>query len=120
DPLVFTGSKEPFALPDMRLRVTDGRALIESDYGPVGISLTGGGALQGGLAGELAAAAPRLALSRCELRGASRYGRLTVTSERPGFAGPLRLGALACPDQALSLESAALQVEARADKTLTV
>ena len=119
DPLIFTGSKEPFKLPDMRLRVSDGRALLESDYGPVGISLSGNGPLRGGFAGELAASAPRLALGHCEMRGTTLYGKLTVTSERPGFEGPLRLAALACPDQALSVESAALQVTARADQALT-
>jgi hypothetical protein len=120
DPLVFTGSKEPFALPDMRLRVSDGRALLESDYGPIGIGLTGGGPLQGGFVGELAATAPRLVLGGCELRGATLYGQVAVKSERPGFEGPLRLDALTCPDQALKLESTALQVAAKADKTLTV
>lgn len=119
DPLVFTGSKEPFELPDLRLRVSDGRALLESDYGPVGISLSGNGPLRGGFAGELAATAPRLALGGCELRGTTLYGQVTVTSARPGFEGPLRLDALTCPDQRLSLESAALQVAARADTALT-
>jgi len=37
DPLLFTGSKEPFALPALDLAINDGRALIETDFGPLGI-----------------------------------------------------------------------------------
>ena len=66
DPLVFAEAEGPFEMPGMRLRVTDGRALIESDYGPVGIKLSGEGWLRDGFAGEFAATAPRLAVAGCD------------------------------------------------------
>lgn len=118
DPLVFTGSKEPFAFPDFRLVLEEGRGVLDSDYGPVGVKLAGSGHLRGGFAGELAAVAPRLALSGCAADKVTLYGRVAIVGERPEFKGPVRLGTLSCPDQDLALEGAAMQLSARADKAL--
>jgi hypothetical protein len=120
DPLIFTGEKKPFEFPDFALRVTDGRALLESDYGPIGLKLTGDGHLRGGFAGELAATAPRLSLGGCETRGATLYGRVAIKAERPEFTGPVRLARLICAEQRIDLANAAVQLSARADKTLKV
>jgi len=119
DPLIFTGEKKPFELPDMRLRVTDGRGLLESDYGAVGFWLAGGGNLRDGFAGELAATAPQLAGGGCTAARATVYGRVSISDEQPAFEGPLRLARLACPDQAVALSNAALAIDGRADKLLT-
>jgi hypothetical protein len=120
DPLLFAPREDrPFELPDFALEVTGGRALLESDYGPVGISLAGSGHLRGGFAGELAATSPRLAAAGCETARPTLYGRITVVSERPAFEGPLRLARLECAEQNISLADAALQLSGRADKTLT-
>jgi len=120
DPLIFAPADDrPFALPDFELEVTGGRALLESDYGPVGISLAGRGHLRDGFSGELAAVAPRLALGGCETGRSTLYGRLSIDAERPGFEGPLRVARLECADQGVSLANAALQLSGRANKTLT-
>jgi hypothetical protein len=121
DPLVFPEAEaKPFELPDMRLRLTDGRALIKSDYGPVGVSLSGSGWLRDGFAGELAATAPELAVAGCEVRGATLYGRVTIDNVQPGLAGPLRFAGMSCPDRAVVLDGAALQLDVRADEALAV
>lgn len=120
DPLIFGGPKQAFQLPNLALRVVDGRGLLESDYGPVGFKLVGNGNLQDGFAGELAATAPKLTLPGCALDGATLYGRIGVTSQRPAFSGPVRLASLACPGQRLSLKGTALQLAAHADKALAV
>ncbi len=119
DPLIFTGEKAPFELPDMRLKVTDGRALLESDYGPIGVKVEGNGHLQDGFAGELAATAPRLAGAGCTADGATLYGRVTIAGQRPAFAGPLRYARLACGEQGLVAERGAIQIDGRADQRLT-
>ncbi len=49
DPLVFTDSAEPPALPAIDVVVNDARALIQSDFGAVGITLEGAGRLDDGL-----------------------------------------------------------------------
>jgi len=111
DPLIFTGSEEPFRLPDMNVTVDDGRGLIESEYGALGVKLEGSGNLQGGFAGNLAATAPGLAYDRCRLGKLTIFGRLTVLGERPRFKGPVRLGALACDNAGLRLASAAIAAD---------
>ncbi len=118
DKVLFTGGKEPFRLPAMVVDLVDGRARLETDYGPVGIKLDGRGALRDGFAGTLAAVAPAMALPGCTAQGASAYGKLAIKSERPQFTGPLRLAALRCPEQGLSLASAALALDLAVDKAL--
>ena len=125
DPLLFTGEEDaPFELPDMVLSLQGGQALIETDYGPVGISLAGEGNLQSGFSAELAAAAPELAISEpagqgCAVEGATLYGTLSVDAERPRFRGPLRFGALACADQGLTLAGGSVALNLGADRALT-
>ncbi|MEO0063284.1 MAG: hypothetical protein RLZZ08_1844 [Pseudomonadota bacterium] len=119
DPLIFTGSKEPFQLPRMDLAVDDGRALIDGDYGPIGIKLQGTGALRGGFAGEVAAVAPRLAAGGCVASGTTLYGRIAVIREQPAFDGPLRFAGFACSQRNLALGKGAVQLGMRTDKALT-
>lgn len=118
DPLIFTGSKKAFALPAMDLTVTDGRALIEGDHGPVGISLDGSGNLQGGFSGELAAVAPRFALSGCKASNATLYGTIGVTAGRPRFKGPIRFADLSCSGSGFKLAQGKAQMEVRAERNL--
>jgi len=118
DKLLFAGPRRAFELPNFRLALTDGRALLETDYGPIGIKAEGRGHLRDGFAGAIAATAPRLAAAGCDARGATLYGQVTIDSERPGFEGPLRLASLACPEQRLALEGASLQLDGRADKAI--
>lgn len=117
DPLIFTGSKEPFALPDLDLRLRDARALIEGDHGPVALRLDGGGYLPDGFAAQVAAVAPELRLAGCEARGATLYGRVETANRRPGFAGPVRFASLSCPDAGVAVGAgrAALDIIADAD-----
>jgi hypothetical protein len=120
DPLIFAPREErPFELPDLALTVIEGRGLLESDYGPVGISLAGSGHLRDGFAAELAAISPRLALAGCEAARPTLYGRVSIDAERPAFEGPLRIARLECEEQGISLANAAVQLDGRADKTLT-
>ncbi|MBO9603143.1 MAG: YdbH domain-containing protein [Novosphingobium sp.] len=116
DKLLFGGtSKEPFRLPDMDAGVEDARALIESDYGPVGIKLQGAGNLRSGFKGIVAANAPQLAYGTCRAQRATLYGAIGVDNVQPGFTGPLRLGALAC-DGGPALQGAGLQLDATLDR----
>lgn len=111
DKVLFTGSKAPFRLPDLDLAIEDGRARIDTDFGPVGVKLAGKGALRDGFAGEVAAAAPRLDGAGCNGRNASLYGRLKVVDERPSFVGPLRLARLNCGAPGVQLARLGLQAD---------
>lgn len=118
DKALFTGKAGPFEMPDLDLAVVDGRALIESDYGRIGARLQGKGALRGGFDGELAAIAPELSVRGCRAGRTTLYGRVTTTSQRPRFKGPVRMAGLNCPDRALALAQAGVQLDVSFDKAL--
>lgn len=111
DKVLFTGSKEPFRLPDLDLAIEDARARVDTDFGPVGIKLAGKGAFRDGFTGEIAAIAPRLDAAGCTGEKASVYGRLSVSDEKPHFVGPVRLADLRCASQGLQLASLGLQAD---------
>lgn len=96
DPLIFTDSKEPPRLPAIDVALVDARALIESDYGAVGIKLEGAGRLDDGFAGTLAVAAPGIGVEGCRAERATLYGKLATASGAPKLDGPLRLGGVKC------------------------
>lgn len=102
DPLVFTGSTAPPALPAIRVALKDARGLVESDFGRIGLSLAGEGRLDDGFAGTLAAAAPGIGTADCRARTATLYGRLTTQDGAPTLDGPLRLAGIACAGATLA------------------
>jgi len=112
DPVIFAESGEPPKLPDLDLKLVDGRALLETDFGRVGVKAEGEGELDGGFAGILAATAPRLAGDGCEATGATLFGRVTSTEGKPRFAGPVRLARLACAGAGIALADAAVELDA--------
>ena len=103
DPLVFKGSTEPPALPAINVVLRDARALLESDYGRVGLKLEGAGRLDDGFAGTLAVAAPGAGIEGCRAEAATLYGKLTTARGALKLAGPLRIGGLACGGASLAL-----------------
>lgn len=118
DRLLFTGPKQPFALPDFSLELDDGRALLETDYGPIGLKADGKGYLRDGFSGVLAATAPKLAVAGCDAAGATAYGKVTIESQRPGLAGPVRLHSLDCGPGSVQLMNANLGADLRLDRDL--
>ncbi len=111
-------STAPFRLPDLDLVLEDARALIDSDYGPIGAKLEGRGNLSGGFDGIAAVSAPRLVMQGCTATTASLYGKLAVVNARPLFTGPVRLGTVDCKDGGFTLKQSAMQIDARIDPAL--
>ena len=95
DRVLYRDTGEPPGLPELDLAIRDGRALIRTPSGPVGVKLDGEGLVSDGFSGTLAVAAPSLAIADCRARGASVFGRVTTAGGEPRFAGPVRLAALA-------------------------
>lgn len=118
DKVLFAGKGEPFTMPDLDLAVVDGRALVDSDLGRLGVRLEGAGPLRDGFAGELAILAPDLAAGGCTAGRTTLYGKLTTASLRPRFVGPLRTRQLACSNGAAALAEAAVQVDLTLDERL--
>lgn len=117
DPLVFADSDQPPGLPDLDLELIDGRALLETDYGPVGIKAQGKGWLPGEFAGFVAASAPRLAVAECRINAATLFGEITTANGKATFKGPLRLDQGACAGQGLSLARSSTEIEMTASPT---
>ncbi|GAA0767022.1 hypothetical protein FHS52_001749 [Erythromicrobium ramosum] len=102
DPLVFTGSDAPPALPAIDVTLSDARALLESDYGRVGVKLEGTGRIDDGFAGTLAATAPGIGVEGCRAETATLDGKLATDNGAPRLDGPLRIGGLACGGASLA------------------
>lgn len=96
DPLIFTDSAAPPALPAINLVLRDARGLVESDYGRIGLKLDGAGRLDDGFSGTLAATAPGIGVEACRAQSATLYAAISTSNGAPRLEGPLRLGGLAC------------------------
>ena len=115
DSLLFTETDDPPSLPEIELELIDGRALLETDFGPIGAKAEGKGLLSDGFAGTLAVAAPALNGGGCKADGASLYGSIAVGAGKPEFSGPLRVTELSCPDSRILVKNVALQLEGGSD-----
>ncbi|WP_120715804.1 intermembrane phospholipid transport protein YdbH family protein [Tsuneonella amylolytica] len=116
DKALFRKTGAPPGLPKLDVRIADGRALIESDYGPLGIKAEGAGRIYDGFAGMIAVAAPRLDAAGCNARGATLYGKVSTSGGKPTIDGPLRIASFRCADRGVSLADAAIALKATADK----
>lgn len=118
DPFIYGGEDGPFEFPSLRLAIDDGRALLDSEYGRVGLKLSGSGHLRGGFTGELAAVAPSLASGDCAAQDVTLYGRVAIDAERPVLRGPLRIAALDCESSGLELRDASVNLNLKAERNL--
>ena len=115
DGILFRDTGEPPGLPDLDIALVDGRALMETDFGPVGIKADGSGELDDGFSGILAATAPEITGGGCDARGGTAYGRLTTAEGKARFVGPVRVAEMACPARGLRLAEASVELDATAD-----
>ncbi|WP_133365095.1 intermembrane phospholipid transport protein YdbH family protein [Qipengyuania sediminis] len=118
DRVLYTKSGRPPGLPEIDIAVRDGRALIRTPAGPLGVKLEGEGVLADGFAGRVAMAAPALSALGCEGAGSSLYGRIETDKGAPRFSGPVRLSSLACPAQRIAAQGVAAEFEASGDAGL--
>jgi hypothetical protein len=118
DKALFRDTGEPPGLPELDIRLIDGRALVESDWGRIGIKADGAGRLDNGFAGILAVAAPQLDAAGCSVSAASLYGRVTTRGGQPTLAGPLRAARARCQRLGLDMRNAAAALTLTADADL--
>jgi hypothetical protein len=115
DPLIFAETGSEPGLPELNVTVRDGRGLLETAHGPIGLKLEGEGRIDDGFAGIFAATAPELDLPDCALRGASAYGSLTTSAGAPSFVGPVRLRSADCSGITLAQFAARIRAKASPD-----
>ncbi len=118
DPLVFTDGEGPFEFPALNLAIDDGRALMETDYGRVGLKLSGSGHLRGGFAGVLAAVGPDLSGGGCSAEDVTLFGNISIDAERPEFHGPVRFAALDCEGSGLAIRDTGIELDLQAERNL--
>ncbi len=119
DRLIFRDTSEPPGLPDTEVAIRDGRGLLETEYGPIGVKLVGQGNVADGFGGIFAATAPALAIDGCEAADVTIFGQVTSRGGEPSFAGPLRLASLGCAENELSVSDLVAELDVTADKDLS-
>ena len=100
----------PLALPDLWLGLSDAKLRIDSDYGAIGLSLSGAGELHDGFSGNIAAISRNLKAGDCVLHKPSFFGAVAIRNKKPHLEGPLRLRSVACSDLQLAADDVAAQV----------
>ncbi|MCJ8159863.1 YdbH domain-containing protein [Sphingomonas sp. LaA6.9] len=118
DRLLPEPTGEPFALPDIRVVLSDAQVRLDLPNGPIGARLEGRGNLSDGFRGNLAANAPQLAIGDCALSGMTASLDLAIDDKRPRVSGPVRATALACAGQGLAIDRPQAVVDARFNEAL--
>lgn len=116
DKVLFRETGRKPRLPDLDVDVRDGRARLDTDFGPAGVKLDGKGHLRGGFSGMLAAVAPRAEAGGCSAEQATVFGRLSISDEKPRFAGPLRARQLKCAGLSLAIGPSDVRADVTADR----
>ena len=75
DPLIFAETDGEPGLPELNVAVRDGRGLLETAYGPIGVKLEGEGRIDDGFAGIFAASVSMSQRSRNSVAHACAAGR---------------------------------------------
>ena len=119
DNVLFGNKDTQSGLPDANIAIRDGRGLIESGYGPVGLKLTGEGNIANGFSGMLAATAPDLLIAGCRIADATLYGQLTTSSKKPAFRGPMRGTHVVCSESGGEAENLNAELNVSADERLS-
>lgn len=107
-------STAPLALPDIDLTIDDGRGLIDTPAGRVGLSLNGDGNLRSGFRGKIAAFIRDASIGGCFLPQASAFLDVRTVNGAPRLAGPVRAEAVRCPER----QAGAAKLAVNADVTL--
>ncbi|WP_337191001.1 YdbH domain-containing protein [Qipengyuania vulgaris] len=119
DRVIFRDTGEPSGLPDIDVAIRDGRGLLETEYGPIGLKLVGQGNIANGFAGIFAATAPALAFDGCEAADSTIFGEVTSRAGEPSFTGPLRVTSLGCAENELSVSDLVAELDVTASEDLS-
>lgn len=98
-------SKEPLALPDINVQLTDALLSLATPWGGVGLAVVGKGNLRNRFDGKLIARSPSLSGAGCTARGVRYNGAVRIRNVHPEFIGPLSADLAACANQNLALAS---------------
>ncbi|MBH1943671.1 YdbH domain-containing protein [Erythrobacter sp. YJ-T3-07] len=118
DRVLFRDTGGEGGLPELDLKIIDGRARIGGAYGDIALGLVGEGRLDGGFAGRYDLRADALDYAGCGLSNARSKGRIGVDGGKPTLRGPLRVAEIACEDPAVQVVDLSSPVMLVVDDTL--
>lgn len=118
DRVLFRDTGGEGGLPELDLKIIDGRARIGGAYGDIALGLVGEGRLDGGFAGRYDLRADALDYAGCGLSNARSKGRIGVDGGKPTLRGPLRVAEIACEDPAVQVVDLSSPVTLAVDETL--
>lgn len=99
DKLLPPPSGKPFALPELRFAIEDGRARVETPAGVIGARLSGQGRLNDGFRGRLALVSDRLSAGDCTATGPQAALGLSIDKRVIRVTGPIRAATGGCGPQ---------------------
>lgn len=115
DRFMGEGGTAETVLPNIRLALSDTRGSFQTDYGPVGIDLSGKGNLPDNFAGRVAAAMPSARIEGCAAGRVLANFVISLRKGSPRLRGPLTAATIGCPDRGIALAAPRLDVDARID-----
>src|SRR3546814_2729918 len=95
DRWIFAEREVPPQLPDIDLRLVDGKGRIATAYGPVLLAATGSGGLDDGFRGKLVASGKGWTSEDCTAGPGKLTGAVAVDDGKPSLIGPRTLAHLA-------------------------
>ncbi|NJM50788.1 MAG: hypothetical protein HC843_07850 [Sphingomonadales bacterium] len=106
-------SKEPFAIPDIGLDLSDAQLSLATPWGLIGAGLDGEGLLRQRFEGNLALRAPLLQYQDCRIDKAAFDGRYLLDFRRPNLIGPWTAQKLRCDNRDVSASLAKIDGDLR-------
>ena len=96
DKLLPPKTDEPFVLPDLDIKLLDARMRLDTEFGPLGARLDGGGNPANVFNGKLAVVAPQLERGDCMAAGTTAFVDLQTRNKQITVKGPVRADQLGC------------------------
>ncbi|HEX7855508.1 MAG TPA: YdbH domain-containing protein [Sphingobium sp.] len=118
DKFIGQGGTTETMLPDIDIALSDARAAIWTDYGPLGVDIAGKGNLRNSFAGHAALAMPVMRGEGCAAERLLANLDIAMRSGSPHVRGPVTARALGCPALGVALAGSRIDVNAQVDKQL--
>ncbi len=96
DSLLASDDDTPFEFPDMALDIANSKMQLDSDWGVIGIGLTGRGHLQRNFNGALAVKSNELNFNDCILKNSRYAGQIKISNQQPSLDGWITNEDIAC------------------------
>lgn len=119
DKFLGPGETTTTALPRINVALDDVRASIATDFGPLGLNLSGRGNLRNSFRGLAVAAMPAARTQQCGARKMVAVLRIAMRNGEPRFAGPLIADAIGCPAAGIAMAAPRFDLNLRSDETLS-